>query len=254
MDGARFDALSRAFAHVTDRRRALRGGAALVVGGAVVATSPDTAAARTCRPYGQKCLTGRQCCSGDCVTSRAVSRSRRNRCGCGDETLCGGVCYDTQADQQHCGACNNPCADGWTCTGGQCTCGGATSCGAGEVCCNDACVDTATDTAHCGGCNQPVPGGGRCLLGKSYTSCPLLDVPGGCAPNYACVLDEDGNQSYLGYTNAGAFGCANPGGAACPSGWICAVVIQQSFSPGEQIVRSGENYGQCFDLATPCTP
>ena len=169
-------------------------------------------------------------------------------------TVCADACVDTDTDETHCGSCNAPCADGWTCTSGQCTCGGQTACGPDQICCGDACVDPATSAQHCGGCDRPVPTGGQCILGKSYDGCPLLTPPGPCAPNYACLLDVDGNMSYYGYTNAGAFGCANPGGAACPSGFVCGLVYNQSFNAGQWIFRSGSAYGQCLDLSVPCTP
>lgn len=64
------------------------------------------------------------------------------------ETLCGTACRDTANDLDHCGACNNPCAEGQTCASGTCACsGGLTACG-------EQCADLATDEEHCGACDN----------------------------------------------------------------------------------------------------
>ncbi|KZV99564.1 hypothetical protein EXIGLDRAFT_762443 [Exidia glandulosa HHB12029] len=54
----------------------------------------------------------------------------------------GGACLDTSVNQQHCGACNNPCPEGLTCCG--------------------ECIDTDTDYFNCGECSfvcDELPGG-----------------------------------------------------------------------------------------------
>jgi hypothetical protein len=120
MDGKRFDNLSRGLAARLTRRRvvatALGLAAAAIAGGDVA-----EAANRTCRVLNQKCVRNSNCCSNNCITSRAVRRTERNRCGCPiGMTRCGDACLDTQNDQNNCGACGNVCENYGPCVSGVC--------------------------------------------------------------------------------------------------------------------------------------
>jgi hypothetical protein len=63
--------------------------------------------------------------------------------------LCNGVCVNTGTDRANCGACNDPCQQGATCGGGQC------SCVSSRPDCADAgvCNQLNKDPNNCGGCN-----------------------------------------------------------------------------------------------------
>lgn len=40
-----------------------------------------------------------------------------------DQSYCGGACVDTSSSDAHCGACDSPCAEGASCSGGSCESG-----------------------------------------------------------------------------------------------------------------------------------
>ncbi|MHB8419211.1 MAG: hypothetical protein ACYDCL_14135 [Myxococcales bacterium] len=123
---------------------------------------------------GVACVPGEACLAGRCTPSCLPT-----------ETLCNGLCTDTNTDPLNCGNCNNPCPSGQTCNGaGLCvescaagltpcsgSAGGApycanlpsdnancgvcgTACGSGASCCSGSCVNFATDPANCGGCGK----------------------------------------------------------------------------------------------------
>lgn len=78
--------------------------------------------------------------------------------GCTDQCAaplqaCGQSCVDVTVSASHCGGCNQPCADGETCQGGVCSCGG------GQSLCGTECIDLQSNPAHCGGCNTPCASG-----------------------------------------------------------------------------------------------
>lgn len=78
--------------------------------------------------------------------------------GC-SQTLCGGVCVDTQTDASNCGTCGNACATGASCQSGGCVCPG------GGTACSGACVDTNTNADNCGRCGHSCLGG-SCVGGQ----------------------------------------------------------------------------------------
>lgn len=104
------------------------------------------------------------------------------------EAECGtpSICVNVQKSVANCGACNNKCGPGGSCSAGVCTCGtGLTLCGGpsadggtdagadasvGDGGSSDAgtsvgkCVDFQTDPNNCGGCSI-VCEGGTCNAG-----------------------------------------------------------------------------------------
>ena len=122
------------------------------------------------------CPTDTQDCSGEC---RDLDSDPEN-CGmCGNQCdvsercdvicdcrphlrRCGDAgCVDLMANAQHCGGCNQPCADG-LCVGGVCSAGMCPS--PGQECAG-ACVDYASDPLNCGECGVPCRTDQLCLDG-----------------------------------------------------------------------------------------
>ncbi len=131
-------------------------------GGALAAADGASAAGRTCRLVGHKCVQGRQCCSGLCQTAARRSRIRHCVCPAG-KTECRGQCIDL-GTMQNCLACGD-------------------ACGANEVCCDSGCSELGTDD-NCSVC------GDVCDAGKDE----LCFGEDGC--QHACyghtTLSEDG--------------------------------------------------------------
>jgi hypothetical protein len=138
----------------------------------------------------------------------ALKETQRNVCpnpGFADCSLVRSDQCETNilTNSQHCGACDNACAQGASCTNGQCTCPNSN-----DLICNGAC--TAQSTSNCGGCGNVCPTGSSCTNGQCQ--CP----PGQSACSGACVTFDTN-------TNCGACGntCgqgSNPTGSTCQSG------------------------------------
>lgn len=89
-------------------------------------------------------------------------------CNGAGQSVCDGVCIDTQTDGQNCGGCNNVCGDGSTCSDGACTCGG------GLTYCGGACVQTQSDDANCGICGNACRNGQICVEGACSAMAPEI--------------------------------------------------------------------------------
>ena len=73
----------------------------------------------------------------------------------------GGICYDLQTDDDHCGDCNTACTAPHTaCQAGQC------DCAPGYHLCGTACVDLQTNVLHCGVCDNDCKGNKVCVGGE----------------------------------------------------------------------------------------
>ena len=82
------------------------------------------------------------------------------------------ICADFNFDRNNCGGVGIRCAEGESCSSGNCVCAGAgMRCGDGQSCCGGACIDTTSDTMNCGGCgnvcgaNAPNCNSGSCGCG-----------------------------------------------------------------------------------------
>ncbi|WP_437590703.1 MXAN_6577-like cysteine-rich protein [Sorangium sp. So ce1000] len=119
-------------------------------------------------------------------------------------TRCGGACVDTQADADHCGACDGVCASGERCEAGACVGDGGSGggggggngagdedaastggvggelCAPGRAACNGGCVDLDTDVRHCGGCGRECTAGMLCEGGACRCAAGLTECDGGC--------------------------------------------------------------------------
>ena len=93
--------------------------------------------------------------------------------------FCNGSCVDTDADPNHCGACNSTCAGNELCVQGMC----AINCPPPRVVCSNLCVDVQSDPDYCGTCATECATGicfsGSCvaasaghvvLIGHDFTS------------------------------------------------------------------------------------
>jgi hypothetical protein len=122
------------------------------------------------------------------------------------ETCSGDACVDLDTDIQHCGACDNACPAGISCTAGSCTCP------AGQQLCGDVCLDTQADPQNCGGCGDACAPNKVCWMGVCADTCgDLSDCSGGC-------VDTQTNLDHCGACdNACEIGNAcEMGGCGCP--------------------------------------
>lgn len=122
---------------------------------------------------------------------------------CSDgEELCGGECVNISVSDQHCGGCNEPCADSEMCSNGACS----DTCPSPLTECNGNCTDLDRDSANCGMCGRSCPSGTPCVGGSC--GCPdyTLFCAGGCT-------DPDNDPDHCGACNE-----ACPEGAGCFEG------------------------------------
>lgn len=86
---------------------------------------------------------------------------------------CGAGCVDLDISADHCGACGNPCEDGFGCAGGECV----PACTAPEISCGGSCTDPDTDADFCGAT-------GSCVGVEAGTDCDEDQIcsGGACVP------------------------------------------------------------------------
>lgn len=85
---------------------------------------------------------------------------------------CRGVCVDSMADPNNCGACGHVCGTGEGCTAGECQ----AQCASGQELCGSVCVDTASDRTHCGDCTTVCAANGVCVAGDCHDPLALLQT------------------------------------------------------------------------------
>ena len=73
----------------------------------------------------------------------AACASPKKVCTSGSQT----TCTDTSSDNGNCGACNNACPTGTTCSASQCVCTDTT-----KTNCSGVCVNLSSDPKNCGAC------------------------------------------------------------------------------------------------------
>jgi hypothetical protein len=152
------------------------------------------------------------------VSERPAGAVKPVNCPPGLEN-CGGLCRDTSAHPDHCGACGNVCGDDSVCRHGTCVKvvvdSGSGGCPSGLTACGGACVNVQTDNGNCGTCGHVCPAGTTCSNGACVTTsggCP----PGqaACAPGQCIDLTND-------VQNCGACGnvcSSNHATSACVNG------------------------------------
>ena len=81
--------------------------------------------------------------------------------------FCGDLCVDLENDPNHCGDCDQICAQGLTCLEGQC----GVACGPMAVACGETCTDLDLDPNNCGECEHTCDPGIACLNGVCTPDC-----------------------------------------------------------------------------------
>jgi hypothetical protein len=243
MDPQRFDGLVRSLARASTRRDLTRAAAASFVGAFLAAIGAGSTAAQPwfcasegsacnrpccrglrcrdgrcqrCRPLGDWCLSGRECCGGAFCERDVVLGLGRCRCPAG-QTACNGVCRDLRSDPFSCGSCFNQCLlFSQTCDEGRC-------CTPTGQACSAACSDNQPCPGCCQGFCHGVGGGrrGRC-------GCPpgTRDCGGVCIPAHECCTDTDCGAGLICRPESRTCGCPgsarNCGGFCRPAGSCCA--------------------------------
>ena len=120
------------------------------------ACSRVCAATETCQ-LGQ-CVSPAAACNPACVPGQVCVGGM---CQCmPGQTLCDGVCLDTQTTPQHCGACGKACVPGQLCQAGACVCP------PGQLACAAGCIDPQTSNTDCGACGAACAASEVCMAGK----------------------------------------------------------------------------------------
>lgn len=179
MSERRIDALARALADGTSRRRALRtlaGGALAGIGGLAAAGSRIAAG---CVRVRGRCKSDAECCAGSCVFTRGVGR-----CLCPpDQRRCGAAACCPSGWLCESGACRDPnvCADGSPPCRGRCwpPCGFDAPrdercnclCPPGTDLCGRVCINVVDDPANCGECRHACAPGEICAEGACGQPC-----------------------------------------------------------------------------------
>ena len=148
--------------------------------------------------------------------------------GCSTGTTdCGGICFNLQADDTHCGDCNNACQTGTSCKFGSChiTCPVNVPGQDWDICIVsgvETCINVLGDAAHCGDCAKACSSGQFCVAGSCTATCtPSPEVCDGfdnncngktdegcvCIPN----LELSCNTGLNGVCGAGMHTCAPDG-------------------------------------------
>ena len=192
MDHQRFDAITRAMAGGTSRRRVLKGLAGGALGGLVSLIGIGGAEARRCRPIGRNCRAHADCCTDHCNNDGNLYQ-----CTCppglgdcdGD-----GACETDVTTVTNCGACGNDCTANQpantvaACTNGACD----YACKPGFASCDgdasNGCETNLNRYATCGSCTNNCAtrpegyscSGGQCICRSEYTYCCDTCTFGGC--------------------------------------------------------------------------
>lgn len=221
MDGKRFDDLTRRLGNPASRRQMLRaviGGAAGALGGALVGRPGATAAPPNCAS-GVRC--GKECCA---LGASCIGSGRNRRCACPDGQA---VCADTNTcvstvctragevyDPFYC-ECVCPCAAECCPAGGSCS-GGPISSG-GTICICNGPGGIVGSCSSCTPSGSPPPAGTACTSERVGACCSGRCVDGNC-----CSDDGDLCQT----TSDCCYGGQSVGGEArlCVNG-VCTRVV-----------------------------
>ncbi|MBP6830918.1 MAG: hypothetical protein KA978_09040 [Deltaproteobacteria bacterium] len=173
-------------------------------GGACVNTQTDTAHCGACaRACALANVATHTCAAGAC----GVVTCAPNFGNC-DAMAANGCETNTLSSAAHCGACNNVCLSGQTCTAGVCT--GGMTCPLGQTSCGGACLDLQTDRAHCGACGVACGSGQTCTGGVCRITCASPRVVCGAGSLQSCI-DTTSDNIHCG-------GCAT----VCSADQVCA--------------------------------
>ncbi|MBL9101827.1 MAG: hypothetical protein JNL82_12765 [Myxococcales bacterium] len=158
--------------------------------------------------------------------------------------MCGDDCVDTDADTNHCGGCDQPCAMGELCVDGAC----ALDCAAPLEPCGMTCVDTQTDNDHCGGCDIVCDACSTCATGMCEAN-PAPAAPGPVmGMTMACANAE--LDFAVAPVNGLTYDWTGPMGATVTMGQgTAAAKIKLGGSSGQVCVIANDG---CADSAPSC--
>lgn len=138
-------------------------------------------------------------------------------------TCCDGLCVDTTANSNHCGACGQACGQAQVCVDGAC----AATCPTGQTPCTGACVDLQTNAQNCGACGRACAAGQACNDGVCGCASGFEDCDGdpanGCERQGVCACSPGTERScYSGPPGTENVGVCRAGTQTCNaqgSGW-----------------------------------
>jgi hypothetical protein len=180
------------------------------------AASDSSSDAPMCKPYGQLCASGSQCCSGvcdsgnHCTSTIGACKALAQPCGAATEccslSCVGGACATTA-----CVSDGKACTTGASCCSGTCTSGACAPL-------NTTCKTAGNDCTVNGDCCSSLCKSGKCQLAASYCT-QLGDV---CAHGTDCCtgICNVAAGKTLGTCGANAPGATNCTGAV--DGTVCA--------------------------------
>lgn len=180
---------------------------------------------------------GQSCCDRDsgprCDATLVCSTGRCMQCPDG-LLACRDSCVLLSTSHDHCGRCDNRCADRETCVGGSCT----LLCPSPLSSCDGRCVATLSDPANCGNCRTTCATGANATAVCTSGTCGLI-----CSPGFAdCDRNaSNGCETPLNTTaNCGACGaiCNLPNANESCTNGACAVNSCTAY------------YGDCDGLST----
>lgn len=272
MDGQRFDALTRALAAGTSRRRLLGvtlASAVAAIGGAILPRSGRAEGAFcgvTCADSGENCDGATDGCYTCCDPLCVDLTSDVFNCGnCG--VVCAGgeyaVCINGGCFLQ-CPAGSTPCGDGSYCADLTSDMDNCQSCGSAcvspnDACCPDGCAWLDRQVNNCGACGNVCDDGFDCCGGSCVAiagddrfcgSCDVACSPGQRCENGVCgeicapgtvFCDPDCVDLTSDRSNCGACGIVCDGSTQCRNG----ACIRPECPGGQTRCQDG-----CFDLTT----
>ncbi|MDX6587986.1 MAG: hypothetical protein QOI31_2459 [Solirubrobacterales bacterium] len=257
-NAASLDALARELASGTiSRRVAIRRLGGVLAG---VALAGPASAVGSLADIGRKRCPPARRCKGKCCPGH--SSCKRGRCKCiSGYTKCGTKCLDLQFSPNHCGSCDNACAEGQACFDGQCTgCTTASDCPAAPECMVAVCNSGACGTGFAdagtpcvgGTCN----GAGTCndLRGCCGTT-GAGTCPSGFGPFASCCHPSNGVTCTPSNSDASCFPCC--GGqqltASAPAG-CCKSAVVDCCAPGSPLCcsRSSQSVDCCSTNPPAC--
>jgi hypothetical protein len=207
-------------------------------------------------------------CTGSLPNCSSATRTCVSACGAG-EARCGATCVNTASSVQHCGRCDNECADfpngaracAMGACGGTCTMGFA-DCDRSAV--NGCEVNTQSDTMNCGACAMACAAGpnqrASCSSGRCMNTCVATFADCDGMPANGCETDTSTSLSHCGA--CGAACAAGPNQRASCAAGRCALSCAPGFADCDGMAANGceaslsspSHCGTCGRVCSGATP